>query len=243
MKKLLLSGVAFTALALGPALAADLPRKAPVYAPPPPPPFSWTGFYVGGSVGVIGQDVQGTDIGDGTGDGLFFTAGDTYSNSSIGVIGGGNIGYNWQFANNWVFGIEADISGTSVNRENAFDCCIASTISSKLNALGTVRGRIGYAFDRALLYFTGGWAYGHVEDRASFDQSVEYTGTSDKWRSGWTVGGGLEYAIQPHWTVRAEALYVDLGTSEITTPGFSSSCRFGFKHHYAIGRLGLNYKF
>ena len=123
MKKLLLSGVALAALTITPALGADLPRKAPAYLPPAPPPFSWTGFYVGGSVGVIGQDVQGTDFGDGTGDGLLFTAGDTYSNSNIGVIGGINAGYNWQFASNWVIGIEADISGTSLKGNNAFDCC------------------------------------------------------------------------------------------------------------------------
>ena len=247
MKKLLLSGVAFTALAIAPALAADLPRKAPVYVPPPPP-FSWTGFYVGATVGVIGQDVQGTDLGhlpDPDGIGLLLSSGDTYSSSSIGVIGGGNIGYNWQFANNWVIGLEADISGTSLKRDNAFDCSPCDIISTKLDALGTVRARFGYAFDRALLYVTGGWAYGHVKDLAQFNcfdcNISQLTASSDQWRSGWTVGGGLEYAVTHNWTVKAEALYVDLGTTDTADP--LSGCRFGFKHHYAIGRLGFNYKF
>jgi outer membrane immunogenic protein len=225
------------------ASAADLPMKAPPMRMVQPIPFTWTGFYVGGSIGMIAQDTQGTDIGDGTGDGLINLAGDQYNVSGIGFIGGVNIGYNWQLAGNWVIGLEADISGTSLNRENSFDCSPCSTVSSKLNALGTVRGRFGYAFDRALLYVTGGLAYGHVENRASFDQTSFYTASTDQWKTGWTVGGGVEYAVLNNWTVRAEALYVDLGTTDANAPGCNAGCRFSFKNHFTVGRLGLNYKF
>jgi outer membrane immunogenic protein len=115
--------------------------------------------------------------------------------------------------------------------------------SSKLTSLGTVRGRIGYAFDRALLYATGGFAYGHVENKFNFPIDPNSTSglSTSGTRTGWTVGGGLEYAITNNWTVRAEGLYVDLGKS--TSGPNCTGCRFGFKNTYALGRVGLNYKF
>ena len=237
MKRLLLSGVALAALAVTPALAADLPRKAPVYMPPAPLAFSWTGFYVGGSAGIIGQTGHGTDFGDGTGDGLIGLAPSDYGFGRVGGLFGVDVGYNWQFAPNWVLGVEADIAGTTINGVSTLG------VSSKLNSLGTIRGRIGYAFDRALIYATGGFAYGHVENRASYDNSTAYTVDLSGNRTGWTFGGGLEYAITNNWTARVEALYVDLGSQDTASPGNFSSCRFGFKNTYTVGRLGLNYKF
>ncbi len=241
MKKMLLSGVALAALAVAPALAADLPRKAPVYVAPAPLPFLWTGFYVGVSGGIISQNSKGNDIGDGTGDGLINLGGDQYGISGVGGLFGINAGYNWQFATNWVLGIEADISWTGVNQTFNFNA--GSAVGSKLDYLGTVRGRFGYAFDRALLYATGGFAYGRVKNFATFDSSTAYTLATSKTQTGWTAGGGLEYAFSHNWTGRVEVLYVDLGNTEGTAPGNTSSCRFGFKNQYTVGRFGLNYKF
>jgi len=222
--------------------AADLPTKAP--APVLQPiPFSWTGFYVGVSGGIISQNSKGTDIGDGTGDGLIFTAGDQYGISGVGGIVGINAGYNWQFAPNWVLGIEADISWTGINETFNFDCSPCSAVGSKLNYLGTVRGRFGYAWDRALIYATGGFAYGQVKNFATFDGSTAYTLATSKTQTGWTAGGGIEYAFTRNWTGRVEVLYVDLGSTTGVAPGNSSSCRFGFKNQYTVGRFGLNYKF
>jgi outer membrane immunogenic protein len=241
MKSLLLSSVALAALSLTPALAADLPTKAPAYVPAPPH-FSWTGFYVGGSVGFISQQTRHTDL-----DGMSILSGDipgsTFGVAGTGFIGGVNVGYNWQFAPNWVLGIEADISGTSLsNTESSigFSGC-RFAFKSKLSALGTVRGRIGYAFDRALLYATGGLAYGRVENSVTNDSGEPGQYFQSKvWKTGWTAGGGLEYAFTNNWTARVEGLYVDLGT---TTAANNSGCRFSFRNRYGIGRVGMNYKF
>ena len=230
------------------ASAADLPMKAPPMRMVQPMPFTWTGFYVGGSAGFISQNSQGTDLGgptSGTG-GLIGLAGDQYGISGIGGIFGVNVGYNWQFDPHWVLGIEADIAGATLNNSgNGFSGFSNSEVTSKLSALGTVRGRIGYAFDRALVYATGGLAYGNVHNRASFQQEAIYTVDQYSWKTGWTVGGGLEYAFMNNWTVRVEGLYVDLGTTTLNAPGSgpTSGCNFGFKNRYALGRIGLNYKF
>lgn len=226
------------------AAAADLPVKAP--PPIAPPPFSWTGFYLGASAGIISQGTTAfTDI-FGSSGGVDFS--NSFGITGFGFIGGGNVGYNYQFPSNWVIGIEADISGTSLN--NSADPFFGvATFSSRLDALATVRARLGYAFDRALLYATGGWAVGHVKNSVTSPffcgKGTTCLFSSEKWKSGWTAGGGLEYALSRNtWTVRVEALYVDLGKTTIDAPNVGNSgCRFGFKNHYLIGRLGLNYKF
>jgi outer membrane immunogenic protein len=225
------------------AAAADLPVKAP--PPVAPLPFSWTGFYVGASGGIISQGTTATTD-------IFGITGGVVASNSLGItgfgfIGGGNVGYNYQFGGNWVLGIEADISGTSLN-DDADPFFGALIYSSRLNALATVRGRLGYAFDRALLYGTGGLAIGHVKNSVNSPffcgKGAVCSWSSDKWKTGWTAGGGLEYAITRNWTVRAEALYVNLGKTEINAPDLGTSgCRFGFKNRYVIGRLGVNYKF
>lgn len=139
-----------------------------------------------------------------------------------------------------MIGFEADISGTSLD-DTGFQTPVGSSITSKLEALGTVRARIGYAFDRALLYATGGWAYGHVKNAGINGFAPALSVFTDEWQSGWTAGGGLEYAFLPNWTVRVEGLYVDLGDTA-ALPNVAD-CRLGFKNRYTIGRLGLNYKF
>jgi outer membrane immunogenic protein len=219
------------------ASAADLPMKAPPMRVVQPIPFTWTGFYIGASAGFISNNSTGNDGGLG-GDGMINSPA-TYHIGGVGGLFGGNVGYNYQFAPNWVLGIEADIAGSTLSNYGYQDI-FGSEVYSKLSALGTVRGRIGYAFDRMLVYATGGLAYGDVHNRASYQQNPNYTVDQSNWRTGWTVGGGLEYAITNNWTVRAEGLYVDLGTSNFISP---SGCSFGFKNTYALGRIGMNYKF
>jgi outer membrane immunogenic protein len=222
------------------ASAADMAVKSPYT--PQPVPFTWTGFYVGASAGLISQNTTGTDLGDGssgTSNGMLFSAGDTYGVAGTGGLFGLNAGYNYQ-TGAWVFGLEADIALSTVKNAYYFDPSPPDYVSSQLNSLGTVRGRIGYAFDRALLYATGGLAYGNVKNGAS-DGDPDLTVSTSGWRTGWTGGAGLEYAVTNHWTVRAEWLYVDLGTSTGTSP--LSGCRFGFKNTYNVGRLGVNYKY
>jgi outer membrane immunogenic protein len=148
---------------------------------------------------------------------------------------GGTIGYNYQLGS-WVLGLEGDWDWADIKDSVA---CGAFTCETKNSWLATARGRIGYAFDRWLPYFTGGVAFGKVEANGS---NPAATGASDT-RTGWTVGGGLEYAFLGNWSAKIEYLYVDLGSFNCGT-----SCAVGvvsndvdFKTN--IIRAGLNYKF
>ena len=218
------------------ASAADMSVKSHYTPPPQPVPFTWTGFYVGASAGIITQATTGTDI-----NGLINNGGDTYGVAGTGGLFGINAGYNYQVGS-WVLGLEADIALSTIKNTFNFEGYPDSYVSSELDSLGTVRGRIGYAFDRALFYATGGLAYGQVKNGASYEQEAKYTSTTSGWQTGWTAGAGLEYAITNNWTVRAEWLYVDLGTSTGSLNN-ASGCRFGFKNTYQVGRVGLNYKY
>jgi outer membrane immunogenic protein len=201
----------------------------------PPIPYNWTGFYVGGTAGLIGQGATANDPG------CFINCSvSSYDFGGVGGIFGVHAGFNYQ-TGRWVFGIEADYSGTTLDTTQSV-IPLPSTVSSKLDTLGTVRGRVGYVFDNILLvYATGGWAYGHVNNRASWTQDPDWTVSESSTKYGWTAGGGLDWAFMNHWIARVEVLYVDLGSS--TTGLSTSGCRFGFKNTYTIGRLGLSYKY
>ena len=223
------------------ASAADLPVKAPPMVQVVQPiPFTWTGLYVGVSGGVISEDFTATDLGSlRENEPSWNNIGDTYGLSGTAGLFGFNVGYNWQVAPNWVIGVEADLSWTGLDDSSSTN---GFTVSSKLNWLGTLRGRIGYAFDRILIYGTGGLAYGNVEYKAFATNFPSYNFNKDT-STGWTAGGGLEWAFANNWTARAEALYVDFGDQIGFFPEGNSGCRFGFKNNYVLGRVGLNYKF
>ena len=225
MKK---ASLAFAALLGTTALAAaaDLPSRnyapAPVYAAPI---FTWTGFYIGVNAGY-GGDKNSYSING---------FGNIASISSGGFIGGGQIGYNYQFlGTQFVLGLEADIQASNIEGKVSI---IGFGIGSKLDYLGTVRSRLGYAFtDRALIYATGGLAYGRVKtDLAGL---LSWGGTN----TGWTAGAGIEYALTPNWSIKTEYLYVDLGTKNTFLP-FGPGFSVGVKNHEHIVRAGLNYRF
>jgi outer membrane immunogenic protein len=245
MKKAL--SVAALVLALtGSALAADLPSyKAPPPPPLPPPPL-WTGFYVGLNAGGTWSSSQNTSIGNfpaliGPLDAVGATGAAALSSSGIlptstsGFMGGGQIGYNWQFYNSFVAGIEADIQGVAASnsRGNGFGAAVVPgntaftsvsflSASKSLDYLGTVRGRLGWLFTPTLLvYGTGGLAYGGVSSNTSYFQLfVPFpngvnpsfgAGSFSDTRVGWTAGGGLEWMFWPNWSAKVEYLYYDLG--------------------------------
>jgi outer membrane immunogenic protein len=121
--------------------------------------------------------------------------------------------------------------------------------SSALNWFGTVRGRLGYAWNTFMLYGTGGLAYGGVSDSAG-TQTVPPpplgTGTSSSTRTGWAAGAGFEWAFLPSWSVKGEYLHIDLGRSTATVLFPTSPTDFltySFAHRYDIARVGINYKF
>ena len=233
MKKILLAG-AFAALATS-AVAADLPsRRAPVaYAPVAAPIFTWAGLYVGADVGYA----WGKDSGKAYNAGGVFQGRDKVS--SKGLLGGLYAGYNWQ-SGALVYGLEADIEAANVR--NSITAFSGDYVNARIGTQGSVRGRIGYAIDRTLLYVTGGVA------AASIKTSYQLAGAAgldsiSKTRFGWTLGAGAEYAITNNIIARAEYRYTDFGKKSdglvATYPNFTVK-RTDTDH--AV-RLGVSYKF
>jgi outer membrane immunogenic protein len=213
-----LPGMAIAAFLTVPAMAADMPVKAPAYnAPAAVPIFNWTGFYVGGTIGgMFGSDQYANP---------FFTS-TRYDVS--GVIGGLTAGYNLQ-TGNFVFGIEGDFSWSNA-KGNDSSGCNPVPCTEKWPWLGTIRGRIGYAFDRFLPYLTGGAAFSRIEQ----SRGAVVNGTKDV--SGWTIGGGFEAALTNNWSIKAEYLHVDVGN-----PNVVIITRFSPHEH--VARVGVNYRF
>lgn len=219
-------------LAGGTVSAADLPStKAPPV--PPAPVFTWTGPYAGLNIGWGGANTGWVD-------GIAFASptlaptGVAWSRSSpdaSGVIGGAQVGYNYQFpGTGFVVGLETDFNGADVN---ATSMAIGSPVTGTnvfpvvrsyegLSWFGTVRGRLGYAVLPNLLIFgTGGFAYGHVTNSFQigftngFFDGAAHSGVN----TGWAAGGGVEWAFWPNLSLRAEYLYVDLGDSHTLWDG------------------------
>lgn len=226
-------------VASGSAFAADLPPapapvlKAVAYVPA----FSWTGLYLGGQVGYGWADAESSLSIPGSPDYA------TSSGSPNGVFGGGFVGYNYQFASNLVVGIEADVNGGSLDSTNSvtFYGVEIAEVSAKheLEWFGSVRARVGYAFDRFLPFVTAGYAFGSVQ--TSYMASNERVSPSEN-VSGWTVGGGLEYAFTDNILARIEYRYTDYGDVSSYLPYYYS---LTVDHAYTTNdvRLGVSYKF
>jgi outer membrane immunogenic protein len=254
LRKLLLASAGALALA-GSAVAADLPSRAPppVYLPPVPI-FTWTGIYVGGQIGYGWGKANGS-VGDYFGD--YFSS----STTTNGVIGGAHVGYNLQL-NQFVIGLEGDVDGTSMSKSGSRFFPVYGGLANgtaNLNVShsieGSIRGRLGYAWDRVLVYATGGVAFagfnsngcGSFTDAAGvwFGGCPSNSGT----RVGWTVGGGLEYAITNNWSVRAEYRYSDFGKATQYANSWDNpvlgSLGAYINRHFTENRVqvGFSYKF
>jgi outer membrane immunogenic protein len=266
-------------MATASASAADLPRKAPLIAPAP----TWNGLYAGVQGGYGGSiaDVDLSDSFTGLGNTAFVGAVASavptdFATNAKGFLGGLTLGYNVQ-TGQFVWGVETDLSWADIKGANTqsgfatfssvgdFIFPSTGTVDEKLDALGTLRGRLGFAPDpRLLIYGTGGLAYGHVESNTNISLPILHTpgpsvfsasnaiGSASQFRIGWTAGAGAEFAFDPRWSVKAEYLYYDLGTmtygstSTVTDAGLpfgsigvTSSAEF----KGSIVRAGINYKF
>jgi outer membrane immunogenic protein len=257
-------GIAAVALAFsGSAYAADMPLKAPA---PYVPATTWTGFYIGGDVGVDRLHETGTwnPLPNPV---AFVANGQSGSTGGTGAVGGFHAGYNWQFATSWVAGIEGDYTWASgggsssqpwVNPGTGTVTAIGSftNMQSVVQSLSTARVRLGYLLMPNLLaYGTGGGAWGRIQDSASnsngtagppnYNAPVALTTSS----SGWAAGGGLEWMLDSHWLIRAEYLRYHLASAQnvVTAgpPGFPT-----FPSNYVwsasnidVVRAGLSYKF
>jgi outer membrane immunogenic protein len=243
MNKRFVIGVAFSVLVGGLAEAADMSAPPPLVSP-----FTWAGWYIGLNIGYHFNNANDIDTTSANafafpgapGPGLA-AAVTTLSNFSApggknGVIGGIQGGYNWQLAERWLVGIEADNDGVSKKGTSGAVSTVpiagtintlrqSDSVSSSIDYLGTVRARLGYLFTPTLLlYGTGGLAYGGVNAETGITQTVRGTTTISptSWsgtgkysdtRFGWTAGAGFEWMFLPRWTTRVEYLHYDLGTA------------------------------
>jgi outer membrane immunogenic protein len=270
MKRAISLGIGAVALAglTFPSAAADLGArpitKAPVMAPAPV--FTWTGCYVGGNVGFgfsNNNDMTLAPSADPVSTAFWgpaFAAGAAPSLFPLGpngVIGGGQVGCNWQMGA-FVLGLETDFQGSGMDDTVGIATAVPGfapgvfTASQSLDWFGTVRGRLGFAAGPWLFYGTGGLAYGRV----GYGLNFAFPATADfhtiglsNTETGWTAGGGIEWAFAPNWSIKAEYLFIDLGdTTIVTAPSgraanLATTLTSNFSNQYQLVRLGVNWKF
>jgi len=241
MKKILLASVALFGFA-GAASAADLPARA---APPAPivaaaPIFTWTGFYIGGQVGY-GWNANDNDLDLPAG---YFVGGVPFTgfggDEGDGFLAGVHAGYNYQVGS-FVVGLEGDIAGVFGDDDDDFDGVIIgpgglpvaySIPSSSIDWQGSVRARLGFAFDRALVYATGGFAFAGLSDG--------FGDADDDTLTGWTLGAGLEYAFTNNLTTRVEYRYTSFDGDNVV---FDATDFGDNEIEFHTVRVGLSYKF
>ena len=236
----LLAGTAALAIAASAAQAADLPSR---YAPPPMvaavPLFTWTGFYVGVNAGYGWNTNDSNTFIDPV---LGVVSG---GGSDGGFVCGGQIGYNYQF-NQFVIGLETDIQYADLgNGRSTFGQGFAGN-NNNGNWFGTVRARAGFAFDRALVYATGGLAYGDIGNRsAAFiaPDGTVFAGSGSSTNTGWVLGAGVEYAFTNNLTAKFEGLYVNLDSNNNNNFGAFVGNNNSGNTEFGVVRAGLNYKF
>jgi outer membrane immunogenic protein len=227
--------------------------------PGPSSLYSWTGFYVGGNVGYgFGNDLIAQTAFEASGT---FTSEPNGHLAPKGVVGGVQLGYNWQGGRNWLVGFEADLQG-SAQTDTACGPLICAlqtspvqttefiTVQHQLDYFGTVRGRVGAINDNVLYYVTGGAAFGHVKQTVKENISANATplfntGSSRADMIGWVIGGGVEAALWGGWTAKAEYLYMDLGSLatsvDFSLPGNPGTVVTNSTVKDHIVRIGANY--
>jgi outer membrane immunogenic protein len=252
----------------GSALAADLPMKGPAYKAPAAVPltYNWTGFYVGGNIGWGWEDRTTTNVG--TINGAAFPAGTTRDDNADGFIGGVQLGYDWQFAPNWLLGVAgdfdwSDIKGSGDHLNTTAAAPPPGTRNLHINYayqwLASLTGRVGYVANNWLLYFKGGAAWAHrnansIVTNTVTGATVVTTTSAGTTVSGWTIGGGAEWQFVPHWSVFLEYDYVDLGTKTnsvlvtFAAPGAAPVVTVGtllrdVDAQLSLLKFGINYRF
>lgn len=253
LKSALLSTL-FAAILTSSAYAAD----AIIYTEPTSEPvvdtFSWTGGYIGVNAGYAGgkfkhpYSVTEPEIipmaSRAATTGNYTLTSGSGSVTASGFIGGVQAGYNWQFENNFIAGLEADFQGSGIKGEFKLRADgLEGKAGTKVNWFGTVRARLGYTpIERFMVYATGGLAYGKVKSYADFDGDSL---SKSKTKTGWTVGAGTEYAFTNNWTLKSEYLYTDLGKTTLVNASDDWNRHYKLKNDVSFHtvRVGLNYKF
>jgi outer membrane immunogenic protein len=214
------SAIAIAVLSLaGTASAADLGRRMPVKAPQVVAPVNtFSGFYVGAHIG-----------------GAFGARDDDQVD---GVIGGGQVGYNWQIQN-WILGIEGQFSGSGAKGDWSWPGVVSA--STDLNWLGSVTGKVGYVVgNNVMVYGKGGVAF------ADYDYSVtvgNLSASDSKTRTGWTVGGGAEWMFAPAWSAMVEYQYYDFGSDSFNFNFPAANVAQDIDSGIHTVKAGVNYHF
>jgi outer membrane immunogenic protein len=264
MKKIILATV-LAGLSSTAALTADLGARAP-YAKAPAMMEAvggWSGFYIGGNVGY-GWGTGGTDVSGVPSNAALDISSMTLGDKSRGVIGGAQIGYNWQMGS-IVTGLEADIQGSGIKGAASAPFGFASgapatntfSTDSKLSWFGTVRGRLGVVVAPALMFYgTAGLAYGQTEHSANLNErfgtsnNFNFGANANSTKVGWAAGAGAEWAFARNWSLKAEYLHIDLGSVSAdgvlvdnVGPDPRFAARYRWNNREEIVRAGLNYHF
>jgi outer membrane immunogenic protein len=252
MKSIFGAGVAALVIfgTAGSAFSADLPGRPyePPQVMPVPVVAGWSGAYVGVHIGWGSADKDWAQ----TSPAAFAAGGNSASFTADGIIGGGQIGYNWQMGN-WVFGGEVDISGSGMSGDATQSFTPTWRSNTHINWLGTVTGRVGMVWDRVLLYAKGGFAWA---DEDHFQQFTPAGGVAtevsriNNTHTGWIVGAGVEVALWANWTGKIEYNYVDLGTETGLTftnaapaPGARATDIWSIDQQIHMVKFGANYHF
>jgi outer membrane immunogenic protein len=234
-----------------PAIAADR-SVAPMYKAPPAAPaavYQWTGFYIGAHAGGVWDREQATT----SFTTAFAPAGTVASADHSDFLAGGQIGLNYQM-NNIVVGVEGDGSWTEAKTSSTivspFVPAVSITGSTKTNWFATATARLGYAAGPVLLYVKGGGAWENIEyslgvtGPALLGLPLNFTNSSVT-RTGWTVGGGIEYGFMQNWSVKAEYDYMDFGDDNITfaVPAALGNPASTAQSQVHVVKAGINYRF
>ena len=228
-----------------------------------PGSYDWSGFYVGVNAGYGGNQFSYPITGDLAFGPITESLDSKVDLTSSGFVGGGQLGFNWEYPGGWLFGLETDLDGSGIEGRLKASGAVTGLLSgaaelsagSQIDYLGTVRARLGVVTSRDLLvYGTAGFAYGEVKSR--YDVGVtsggstlfSAAGSTSETNTGWTAGAGAEYPITDDLTLKAEYLYVDLGDQTlISTPfallGATGHVGVGVETTAHIVRVGLNYRF
>jgi outer membrane immunogenic protein len=274
MRALIIAAGGVLAVSILNASAADIDQKPlltkapPVQSAPVSPVYNWTGFYIGGNVGYGWSHRDFTNTISGTFGPIQNSAINSGTDDGKGWLGGGQIGFNYQFLTHWVAGIEADIDAAQITSSTSacFTALVGITTcgtrDTEVKDFGTVRGRLGYAFNNLLLYGTGGWAWGQGNNTTTINcigpgcpvtSAVPPTSPApasvDVNPNGWAAGGGVEWAFLPNWTLRAEYLHLQFdGVTEDRSksgafPGLFISSHVSSNVGIELARVGFNYQF
>jgi outer membrane immunogenic protein len=244
MKKLLMGSIAALALfSSGAAMAADM-RPAPVYtkAPMMAPAFSWSGFYIGGNIGGawahgdVTDRLFGLNFSNGNNNGVF--------------IGGGQVGFNYQFSN-FVLGAEVDFDGVANNNNNGNGVVVPGvgtfTVNSNNTWISTAAARFGVAYDHWLFYGKagGGWVGNSSFTVTNVNTGASFSSNNSNTTSGLLLGGGVEWAFAGNWSAKVEYDFLSLSSRTFASPGvILVGDTFTTSHpNIQMVKFGINYRF